>query len=398
MPQTSPAYSVAHPGKASRANLLWGAFIISMGHLSCDFYAAFATSQLDRLKEYFDISAVAAASLPVPMIVFGSLIQPFFGMYGDAIGRRRLQAVLGLVCATLFVSLLGMSGSPFQALVLLSLGGVGVAWFHPNAAVIARNLTPDKPGFTMSMFIGAGVVGLGLSPFVARHFYKLGDWRSVVAVAVPGMLIAAAVFRFLPRHDRHEHKAGLLDGLKLLKGPLFVVFLFATVRALAITAPMHFMSLYGSEQEWSNVQKTVAITSLCLAMAIGNFLGMFLADRFKYKSLLYCSCLLSGVLIWAAYLCSYNSFVALACCSGVAASLGLPVTVIVAQKAAPRAASFASAMVMGASWGISGLLMPALAYTAQRTSMGSTLGAMGAVMLLSGLVVRSIRFERASSA
>ena len=57
-----------------------------------------------------------------------------------------MQATLGIVCSAVFVGLIGLATRAFQVSVLLGLGGIGVAWFYPNAAALARKAIPAKPG------------------------------------------------------------------------------------------------------------------------------------------------------------------------------------------------------------------------------------------------------------
>lgn len=376
--------------RAAPRTFLWAALALSLGHTASDFYSNFATVQLDNLKHYLDLSEIVAASLPVPMIVLGSLAQPLFGIVGDVWGRRRLQAALGIGSSALFVGLMGMATSGLQVLVLLALGGIGVGWFHPNAAALMRRTVPARHGFAVSMFLGGGVIGLLLSPVMARQFYQLGDWASVVCAAVPGVLIALAVFLAAPAVEDHRERSKVRHVLGHLTGPLKHVFAFATVRAFAFTAPLYYMPFYGRHAGWTSGQITLAQTIWFLGSAAGNFLGMYVADRHHWRAVLNWSCLLSGVLLFAAYFCGRPGLLALGFFAYVASSVALPSTVIVAQRAAPGGASFSSAMVMGAAWGLSGVLLPVLAWLAHHTSYTFALQLMAPTMIVSAFLARPL--------
>jgi FSR family fosmidomycin resistance protein-like MFS transporter len=82
-------------------------------------------------------SLVALAALS------SSFGQPLFGWLADRV-RRPWFVAFGPLVAAVFLSAIGLASSYGALVALLMLGGIGVAAFHPQAAVIAGELSPRR--------------------------------------------------------------------------------------------------------------------------------------------------------------------------------------------------------------------------------------------------------------
>lgn len=69
--------------------------------------------------------------------------QPFVGRVADKIGARRVAGV-GAVLSSALLALVGVSPSLWLVFVMILVGGLGSAAYHPAAAVLARRVLPQR--------------------------------------------------------------------------------------------------------------------------------------------------------------------------------------------------------------------------------------------------------------
>ena len=100
-----------------------------------DMYASFVPPLLPRIMGDLGLSITSAATLAVAFSVAAALPQPFFGFAADRYGRRGL-AVLGPVISGVFVSAIAWATGFWSLLLLLLIGGIGSAAFHPPRRIV----------------------------------------------------------------------------------------------------------------------------------------------------------------------------------------------------------------------------------------------------------------------
>ena len=100
----------------------------------------------------------------------------------------------GVAFTAIALSLLGIAPSLFLALVLLGIGGCGVAAFHPKATSQAAALARGERGFAISIFLTGGNIGRGLGPLVIMYLvvYRYG-LESMPWCMSAGVLIALLI-------------------------------------------------------------------------------------------------------------------------------------------------------------------------------------------------------------
>ena len=103
------------------------------------------------------VTLVATLGMTLPQPLFGMLVRRF-----DA-GRLVIAAVLW--CG-LFYGLVGLAGSYWPLLVIVALGGLGSALFHPAGSVVASAARSRRRGAAMSIFSVGGNAGAALSPLL----------------------------------------------------------------------------------------------------------------------------------------------------------------------------------------------------------------------------------------
>ena len=114
------------------------ALAVGVAHLLNDAYASFLHPLLPRLMDKFGLSITLAAALAMIFSLSSSIMQPLAGYLADRFGRK-MFVIAGPLISGVFLSLIGIAPSLSMLLMILILGGIGSAVFHPpGAAMSAR--------------------------------------------------------------------------------------------------------------------------------------------------------------------------------------------------------------------------------------------------------------------
>ena len=134
-------------------------YLLTFAHAVVDAYATTLPHLLPLLFRKLVSPSTSWSSLAGLLIaisgVFNSFSQVIFGRLADR-GRTAHFLILGVAIPAVCSSLMGVVPSLFLLILLLVIGGMGVAAFHPPAAVRAATLAKQGRGFGVSLFITGG--------------------------------------------------------------------------------------------------------------------------------------------------------------------------------------------------------------------------------------------------
>src|SRR5205823_2242384 len=92
---------------------------------------------------------------------------------GDRFDTRWIVA-MGPALAIACITLVGFAPGPFTLALLLTVGGLGIGGFHPEAAVGVVQVSGTRITRGLAIFTFGGMVGLGIGPYLsgtlAAHF------------------------------------------------------------------------------------------------------------------------------------------------------------------------------------------------------------------------------------
>ncbi len=357
--------------------------VASFGHFTIDAYSSFFSPLLPLFVERMHLNLTLVGTLVALAAVSSSFGQVLFGLVSDRLDRPWFVA-FGPLVAAVFLSGIGFAPSYGALVALLMIGGLGVAAFHPQAAVLAREVT-NRPGIAMSVFVTCGTLGFALGPaFAVSVVSALGLERTWVA-AIPGILVSVALlawFRRVAPRARATRERGKLSELRPHAGPLALIWATIVCRSSVSYGFMTFLPIHLHARGWSVEAGGAATTAYLACGAIGGFAGGWVSERWGGRNVVRAS-FLGSTPLFAGYLLLPDPY---AIASLVAGSFvlqsTLPVSVVMGQELSPRHASTISSLLMGAAWGVGALLIGPAGALADRTGLTTALFALTALLLV----------------
>ena len=332
------------------------AIIVAVAHGINDAYASFVPPLLPRIMDSLGLTIAAAAALSSAFAIATALPQPLFGYFADRFGRRAF-AVGGVVTGAVFVSLIGFAPSFWILFLMLVLGGLGGAAFHPPGASYAVRVGAGRGGGKRySVFSFGGALGYAAGPLVAVGLVAWGGMQRLWVAMIPAILLAPLFFRGLPSGRGETRGAPPAPPpstvLRRLAGPLGIIFGVSSAMAFVQRVFLTMEPIIVAEAGGSEALGAAALSLYLGAQAFGTLAGGMLADRMNRRHLLFglCAAALPAHLL-AVWLGPWGApgLVAI----GIAGFLGmatLPPIVVMAQEMLPRAPGASSGVVMGLAW------------------------------------------------
>ena len=359
--------------------------LFTLTHFIIDVYSGALGALQPLLIHPFHMNFTEAGILAGVLSLSSSVLQPGWGYLADRF-HSRLFTALAPAVAGIFISSIGWAPNYAMLLLMVFLGGAGIASFHPHAASNATVGITAHRGRAMAIFISAGTAGLAFGPTyfsaVSGRMGLLGTYWA----AIPGVALSLVLLLFLqpPAHTTHARPRFDWEPLRAVRRPMTILFLLVFIRSIVQINFTQFLPLYlNTQRGYSLASASLNLTLYLGTGAIGGFLGGFLADRFGGRRIIITS-MIGSVPFLAVFLFTtgWISSAALAV-SGLILLSTNPVNVVIAQELAPSQTGTVSALMMGFGWGTAGLLfIPLTGWISDLFSMQTAFVALAAFPLL----------------
>jgi len=371
-------------------------YLIAGGHFVNDAYTGFLAPLLPLLMERLQIPLSRAAILASVLSASTSMSQPIFGAINDRLNRR-LFVFVGPLLSGIFICSLGYASTYWILIPLLLLCGLGSATFHPSAATMVSRLSGPRKEWGMSLFITSGNIGHALSPLIAVPVAAYLGFQALPILIVPVLFVAFLLFQKLPHPATlplHAHHSSHHDGLRNQRLLLTLHLVISILRSVMITAFSTFIPVYMHWRGHSLFSAGATATVFQSIGAIGSLLSGHFAARVDRRriiivSLIAASPLLAGFI----FLSGWPALLALAL-SGIFLYFSFPLNIVMAQELYPDRASMVSALMIGVSWGIAGLLMTPLGFIAEKVGLQNALLALVVCGFLAALAASFLPKEQ----
>jgi MFS transporter, FSR family, fosmidomycin resistance protein len=332
--------------------------LLTFSHFAIDSYSSFLSPLLPLLIQKLDLNLTLVGTLVALSSIASSLAQPLFGFLADFM-RRPWFIVFGPLCAGTFLCAVGLAPSYGSLVALVMLGGIGVAAFHPQAAVLVGTLL-ERRGMAMSIFVSGGTIGFSAGPLIAVGIVGLFGLERTWLWGLTVIPITVMLLLWLRRVAPTPRRVGARPALRELAPvarPVAALYFSAVCRSAASYGFMTFLPIHLARRGHAFQFGGIVVSAYLTAGAIGALVGGWLADRWGGRRVIVTS-FIGGIPLYFAYLVLPES-AGLACVvlGNFMLQLALPVVVVMGQAIAPRHASTVSSLLMGAAWGMSLLLV-----------------------------------------
>lgn len=335
--------------------------LLLLAHATNDAFGSMLSALLPTLQLRFGASETMLALLVATYSFSSSVLQPVFGAIADRAGRRTVGA-LGVMTSSAVLSLIAIAPNPWLLLVLLLVGGLGSAAFHPAGTGMARDAARGRGGLAVGLFSAGGTAGLALGPVVIGTLLMNGWLHWSPVLMIPGVVLGLLMLLLIPKEEpRTDRRRVKMFDLELFRGPVGQLTIAGTLRSISWVAfnnswPLFLVNHRGLATDSGVLFWSLAVLSF--SGGLGGIIAGLLEGRFSRQTLVTGTMLVALVPLFALFVLPVGSllyYLAIAL-AGALINGGLPLMVVTGQELAPHAVGTASGMLMGLTWGSAGVL------------------------------------------
>lgn len=337
-------------------------------HFVVDCYGNMFAPLLPLLIPQLGLSLKTVGVLAMCYQLASSVSQLAFGTLADR-WRPRVLLMAGPILSVVVLSAIGMSTNVAMLAILLLVGGLGGAAFHPPAAALVHAVSGDRKGLAMSTHISGGSLGFALAPVVFSPAILLLGRSWAWLVALPGLLALVYTLSLIRRV--HIPKKPDKQGWRSLRPyakPLTLLYIIVVLRTLTANSLSVFLPVLLTQQGMGLGEAGAAVSIYLFVSTVGGFLGGPLADSYGPRRVIMWSLVAAVPFLLLGQLTSGWTLTLLVSLGGFLLQSTLPVNVTFGQQIAPVSAATVSSLMMGFAWGVGSLLAPLVGL------IGDTLG------------------------
>lgn len=351
-PKVSHARGFAHP-----VTML---ALLAACHFLVDIVAGTTSPIWPTLESSLQLDRGGLLWVYVTWVIATSFSQLLFGLWADRYHSRWLiwtGPLFGIMC----ISCVGFAYSSATLAVLFAIGGLGIAAFHPEAAATAGALLPDQRSRAMAIFALCGYLGQAVGPYYSGIITdQLGPpglaWG--MAWGLPILFILFLGLRRVPvgassPKSTAPGKFNAQEKLPLI-GLLLAVGALRILPALGVPLALAYLL---KSADASNAGIGAVQSAFMAGIGFGAMACAAFVKRAWERHVLWICPLCAAPFLAAIVLASDWTLVGLVGISGLLLGVTMPVYISYGQQLLPHGQRFASAITMGASWGIGGAIV-----------------------------------------
>jgi FSR family fosmidomycin resistance protein-like MFS transporter len=361
-------------------------FKIASTHLVVDAYTNIYAPLLPLLIPTLGLSLAAAGTLAMCFQMANSVSQLAFGTLADR-WRPRVLVICGPLLAVIVLSFIGWPKSPLTLGILLVMGGLGGAAFHPPAAALVYKLADHRKGLAMSTHLSGGSLGFAASPVLFAPFIAWMGLRWSPLIMIPGLIALSWTLRQVPPMTLPAaHERSTLATLRPAAKPLALLYFTIVLRTATTYGFMTFAPTLLTREGWTIAQAATAISVYLAFSGLGGFIGGPVADRVGARLVILVTLIASVPFMEIAPRLSPLGFTILLSIGGLLLQSTLPISVTFAQTFVKGGAATVSSLMMGFAWGMGSLAVPIIGAAADRFGIETTLTWLALVPLLAAVL------------
>ena len=277
----------------------------------------------------------------------------------------------------LLMGTVGLTSGYTSLIVLVGLGVLGSAAFHPSAMTITSTCGGERRGTATSVFSLGGTIGTALSPlWVTWGLERMKGMQGTLFLAPVALLISALIFWQTRRLVCKPADASAAT--KAPMGRRTVASLVWIVLAVMFLAWFQwsfrtYLPTWIEEQGRSLAVAGQTMFVFAVALGVGTLLGGALSDRLGRWQLLALCLVLLGPMTWILLQVPALWQIPVVAVLGVLVGATFPISIVMAQETWPRGVGTASGLVMGLGWVPGGIGASLTGVLADRYSLTTAL-------------------------
>ncbi|MBE2316334.1 MFS transporter [Solirubrobacter sp. CPCC 204708] len=339
-----------------------GLATLASGHAAADLCQGSIPALIPFLVHQRGYSFGAAGALLLVVTIGSSIIQPLFGALSDRLQLAWLMPA-GVALAAVGIAGAGVFDSFALTCIVVGLGGLGVAAFHPEGARYANYASGDRRGTGMSLFSVGGNAGFALAPVLITPAVLAVGLNGTLIVAILPAIAAVVLAIELPKLKRRSAAAAsaVAKGQSDRSGDRWGAFStlagVVSIRSgiyfgLQSFAPLWLIHTYGASEATGNA----ALAAMLFAGALGTLIGGQLVDRIGRRKVLVGS-IVAQVPLLLAFMLSPSGILAGIVLAGIGfvTVMSFSVSVVMGQEYLPSRLGIASGVTLGFSIGVGGV-------------------------------------------
>jgi FSR family fosmidomycin resistance protein-like MFS transporter len=357
--------------------------LLASTHFIVDGYGNILAPLLPLIIAELNLSLAGAGTLQMCFQLAASVTQLGFGHVADR-WRPRVLLLVGPILGVTLLPMIGLASGAWLLALLLVLGGLGGAAFHPPAAALVHRYAGRHRGFAMSFHITSGTLGQAVAPLLFAPFAQAFGLGATPWLIAPALVLLVILLRKLPSFARlQDHgEAGGFRALRPYAAPLTLLYSIVVLRTLTATSFSTFVPIMLTMRGMTIAEAGTAASIYLFAVGAGGFVGGPMADRFGARLVIILSLVAAVPFLAVAPLFSGWQFVALLAIGGFLLQSTLPVNVTFGQMIAPISAATVSSLMMGFAWGTGSLIVPVVGLVADRIGIERALVIMSVLPLV----------------
>ena len=367
-------------------------FALFLIHFIGDFFQSFIRPLLPVMANKFDLSLTQVGLITGIATFMAFLIQPIFGYLADRY-KTRVVLLVGSFVGAICIPMVGVAPYFWTVLLLIGLGSISSAIYHPTAAGMVSVYAGRRTGLAMSLFGLGGTLGFTLGPIVCSAYVTLWGMHRLPILTLFGVLVFAVLFIMIPAsngsgHTRKDFFGSLKESIGDVWKPIVLIWSIACSRAFVEQALLTFIPVLTAAEGHSLVSVGSILSLFTVGGSVSALVCGHLVDRIGFKPIYYFSFALSTPSLLLFIQATGWQVYPFAFISGFLLLATLFPALALAQKVAPRGRSLVSSIVMGLALGIAGILMPLTGRMADAFGIRAVLYGIALIPLAAILLIR----------
>lgn len=393
--ETGSTEKTVETSKQFDSKAIW---LLTLGHLTTDTYGGFIMPLMPFIAANLGLSKTIVALIFTFQSISSSLLQPLYGYVADKASRRHF-VILGLLLSTILISSVGLINNAWVLAFTLFFGSMGIGLFHPQAMTMVGLFSGKEINKAMGIFTAFGTIGYATGPFLSSYLTQYFGLQSTIYTAIFGIVIAALMYKYLPKIPARVKTAsfqGVLQNLGSVKKILIILLVISVVKAIQILSFTLFMPFLWKQLGYNIAKIGTLVGLFSLFGGIANYLSGRIANKIGRKTTLAVSiipsipCLLGTLfLVKTAPIISFILFAI----SGFIIMLPTSIIIVIAQKAAPRNTGITAGILNGFSWGVVGLMFTPIGYLIDKFGVTPVLAVIAFTPLIAAICTAMIPKE-----